>query len=347
MSSLDLIFRLGGGVLLIVWAVKFQRHYRLTANDLLRVDKRRPVLFLRSFTDDKVRLWGRGIWGKFRKRTIDEAIRPSADPLGPLVAIADPNVRLPHLGAAQSFYSNDTWQLAIARWVRMARCIVMIAGRTQGIRWELEHIFGQEAHQKLIVFLTPSLRKDAAACSQWFVEHFSQFRYGKELATLDVRKALAIAFTSGGLAIVESQRVHDLAIDYLVAFEAIVVAMGAGEDAVELTDTVAERRRSAILRVTIVLLALVGVASFWWGHRQVRHVVAEADEIVCMMSYYHARDKGDGWETVVDRCSKAIADNPANAASYIYRGRARKEIGDDGAAADFVRAKEIDPKIAD
>jgi hypothetical protein len=319
----------------------------LTANDLLLVDKRRPVLFLRSFTDDKVRLWGRGIWGKFRKRTIDEAIRPSADILGPLVAIADPNVRLPHLGAAQSFYSNDTWQLAIARWVRMARYIVMIAGRTQGIRWELEHIFGQEAHQKLIVFLTPSLRRDAAACSQWFAEHFSQFQHGKELATLDVRKALAIAFTSGGLAVIESRRVHDSAIDYLVAFEAIAAAIGAGADAVELADTIAERRQSVIFRAAIVLLTLAGVASFWWGHRQVRHVVAEVDEIACMMSYYDARDNNDGWETVVDRCSKAIADDPANAAPYIYRGRARKEIGDDGAAADLARAKEIDPKNAD
>ena len=88
-----------------------RRHYVLRADRSLELDNREPILFLRSFSDDKVRLWGKGIFGKFRRKTIDEAIKRLAERLGPFVAIANPNTKLPHLGAAQTFFSNDTWQM--------------------------------------------------------------------------------------------------------------------------------------------------------------------------------------------------------------------------------------------
>jgi hypothetical protein len=106
-----------------------RRHYVLRADRVLELDNRRPILFLRSFADDKVRLWGKGIFGKFRRKTIDEAIERLAKRLGPFVAIANPNTQLPQLGAAQTYFSNDTWQNAIARWVQTAQMIVMVAGR--------------------------------------------------------------------------------------------------------------------------------------------------------------------------------------------------------------------------
>jgi hypothetical protein len=81
-----------------------RRNYALRANRVLELDNRRPILFLRSFVDDKIWLWGKGLFGKFRRKTIDEAIGGLAKRLGPFVAIANPNTQLPRLGAAQTYF---------------------------------------------------------------------------------------------------------------------------------------------------------------------------------------------------------------------------------------------------
>jgi hypothetical protein len=223
----------GGALLLIAYvgaaamAGLARRHYVLGAARVLELDNRRPILFLRSFADDKVRLWGKGIYGKFRRRTIDEAIDRLARRLGPFVAIANPNTQLPRLGAAQTYFSNDTWQNAIARWVQTAQMIVMVAGRTEGIRWELAHILADEGQAKLVIFLPPALRKDSVVASRWFSEHFSHTRYGQDSSAIDPRKVIGIAFREDGLFVVETRRVHRREVDYLVAMQAIIFATAA------------------------------------------------------------------------------------------------------------------------
>jgi hypothetical protein len=98
------------------------------------------------------------------EETIDEAIERFAKRLGPFVAIANPNTQLPRLGAAQTYFSNDTWQNAIARWVQTAQMIVMVAGRTEGIGWELDHILADEGQAKLVIFLPPAFAKGPRRC---------------------------------------------------------------------------------------------------------------------------------------------------------------------------------------
>jgi hypothetical protein len=50
-----------GYVPLVFLAAMARRHYVRRADSLLKLDARRPILFLRSFTDDKVRLLGKGV----------------------------------------------------------------------------------------------------------------------------------------------------------------------------------------------------------------------------------------------------------------------------------------------
>jgi hypothetical protein len=94
-----------------------RRNYVLRADRVLELDNRRPILFLRSFADDKVWLWGKGIFGKFRRKTIDEAIEPFAKRLGPFVAIANPNTQLPQLGAAQT-----TFRMTLGKMLLLVGC---------------------------------------------------------------------------------------------------------------------------------------------------------------------------------------------------------------------------------
>jgi hypothetical protein len=131
------------------------------------------------------------------------------------------------VGAAQTYFSNDTWQNAIGRWVQMAQMIVMVAGRTEGLRWELDHILADEGQAKLVIFLPPAFRKDSVVAARWFSEHFSHTRYGQDLSAIDPRKAIGIAFREDGLFVVETRRVHRREVDYLVAMQAIIFATAA------------------------------------------------------------------------------------------------------------------------
>jgi hypothetical protein len=205
-----------------------RRHYVLRADKLLQLDDRRPIIFLRSFADDNVRLWGKGIVGKLRRRTIDEAIRSVCEQIGPFVAIASPKTKLPRLGAAQVYFSDDTWQSAIARWVAMAELIVMVAGRTEGLRWELEHILSNKERTKLMVILPPAMRKSIKITSEWFREYFCRTIYAEGLSTMDLTKAIGIVFLDDRLFIIETQRIHKREVDYLVAMQAAVFATVSG-----------------------------------------------------------------------------------------------------------------------
>jgi hypothetical protein len=153
-------------------------------------------------------------------------VRGFAERLGPFIAIANPNTRLPRIGAAQSYYSNDSWQDAIARWVGMAQMIVMVAGRTEGIRWELDHIFSNEAQRKLVVFFPPAIRADASVGARWLNDHFSHTRYAADLSTIDVAKTIALSFRDDRLFAVETSRIYSREVDYLVAFQTMIFIIG-------------------------------------------------------------------------------------------------------------------------
>jgi hypothetical protein len=103
--------------------------------------------------------------------------------------------------------------------------IIMVAGRTGGIRWELDHILADEAQVKLVIFLPPAFRKDSAVAARWFTEHFSHTRYAQDLSAIDPRRAIGIAFREDGLFVVETQRVRRQEVNYLVALQAIIFAM--------------------------------------------------------------------------------------------------------------------------
>lgn len=160
------------------------------AGEQLRLDTRPPVLYLRSFQDDaelfamesdiivqtRVRPLSIGPWrtsglaGRWRRLTtgwlsssggrLEEALALVVKPLGPFVAIGAPDEPLPELGAARTYFTNDTWQGAIKRWVDMAGLIVKVAGPTKWIRWELDTIIRQGALSKLIILLPPGRPED-------------------------------------------------------------------------------------------------------------------------------------------------------------------------------------------
>ena len=105
---------------------KGQRHFVASAERVVAGDKRPPVVYVRSFAAE---------------RQISEEERALAGILGevgPFVAIGNPGDRLPPLGASRFYVPGSDWQEFVAGLVRNARFVLMLAGATRGLAWELQ-----------------------------------------------------------------------------------------------------------------------------------------------------------------------------------------------------------------
>lgn len=123
-----------------------RRIARVSVDTLLEEDARPPVLFLRSFFDDQVRLdWGRR--GRLRdwiafgepSPSLDHLVLYGTMPLGPAVAIGKPNAAVP-FGIARTYVSDDHWQDEIAHLAKAATAIVIVADDTSGVKWEFGYV---------------------------------------------------------------------------------------------------------------------------------------------------------------------------------------------------------------
>jgi hypothetical protein len=173
--GIGLAYALLGGALYGGIAALFRflagRLARLSAENLAQVDKRPPILFLRSFNEDQVRLdrpkrgYIRGLMPVWGPSTVDRALLEEFTPLGPAVAIGVPGQRAP-FGASRTYVSDSEWKETVAQIARGARAIVMVLDDTEGVNWELSHIVESGYLPKTICFLPPRLASRSEGAAQ-------------------------------------------------------------------------------------------------------------------------------------------------------------------------------------
>jgi hypothetical protein len=135
----------------------YARRYRQNSADLqLSVDKRPPTVLLRSFRSDLADDMNAGttvIAGMALEPRIDRYFSA----FGPFVAIGDPRESIARLGAARARRDGEDWRVTVREWMSVAQVIVMIAGATKSVLWELEQcIVGQHVSKLIILFDEPS-----------------------------------------------------------------------------------------------------------------------------------------------------------------------------------------------
>jgi hypothetical protein len=196
-----------------------------SATTVVANDPRRPILFLRSFRDDmtgaplRVTLAGIRWWGSMR---LEEALSETVGKLGPFLAVGEPNEGLPQLGAARAYLGQDAWQEAVLGWIRTSRLIIMLAGPTSWIHWEMQHIIRSGRLQKLLLVLPPGRTvagtKVAIARQQrWdnIVRSLEETPLGESLKRMDISNLLMVQFRPGGMLVFRSR--SDLVQDYDLA----------------------------------------------------------------------------------------------------------------------------------
>ena len=168
-QSLSTGLAMTGIVLLVVGAVTFRIARRIAAvhaRQLMLRDPRPPVLYLRAFGDDRLKLWtatfGRpSLIERFTLRRFDrfeEVLVRHLSRYGPVIAVNRPGTRLAPLGAARETIESADWQSAVANWMAQSALIVFLAPplrATEGLQWELQTVSEHGYWDKTLVIVPP------------------------------------------------------------------------------------------------------------------------------------------------------------------------------------------------
>jgi hypothetical protein len=185
--------------------IRARRYFQVSADSLLAVDKRPPVLFLRSFADDE-----RQQYGSSQRALLDFSLETRLanhfHRFGPFIAIGSPKETVPQPGAARVRLSDDQWQSQVLDWMKTANVITMYCGTTQWVNWELRQVIEQGGATRLILMFPemkkwwPSgRRRDIAARTQRIREVFHDTPWTEELTQFsDFAGLRAMLFRADG-----------------------------------------------------------------------------------------------------------------------------------------------------
>jgi hypothetical protein len=121
-----------------------------------------PVLYLRSFKDDRVSEAVRGVsitdvttYRSASFVTDEEKLIAELRSIGKVVAIGDPREKLPQLGAERVFVdgSDEEWQQVVLGWMDRARLVVLRVGGTKGLLWEVQEAAKRVRPEQLLLLV--------------------------------------------------------------------------------------------------------------------------------------------------------------------------------------------------
>jgi hypothetical protein len=147
------------------------RSARLGLDRVLDSDGRLPVLLLRSFEDDKLRLRTRrggrhSLVERLSLRRFDrfeETIAWMLWRYGPVAAAAEPGRAPPPLGAARDFYRDEDWRIVIRALIGSSRLILVTVGPGAGLSEEIEELLTMQAECRAVFLIPPVPDADAGA----------------------------------------------------------------------------------------------------------------------------------------------------------------------------------------
>lgn len=198
-------FLLSAAPVFLLYARRFGQP---SADALLAVDHRPPMLLLRSFWEDQADDAGTGelvlVGG-----VLEPLLARHFSIYGPFVCIGDPRESVPKLGAMRAQRGEQEWQETVREWMKAASTIVMIAGTTEWVLWELSQCVTYKCVGKLILpFNDPYLfgankfaRIVATLQGTIWADALTQVTFSKSLRALSFR-------ADGRVLIVTSDTAH-------------------------------------------------------------------------------------------------------------------------------------------
>jgi hypothetical protein len=157
-----------------------------TPGEIAELDKRPPILYLRSFIDDNLRVRTRSsarrLWfDNYVSRALTLLFIRPKEPFeeiivwqlwwhGPVIAVGNPRRKGRRLGSPRLFLSDEEWQHRVSDLMGSASAIVVVLGRTEGLAWELQRIGQLGLEGKLLLALPPVPPQELQARAHAFGE---------------------------------------------------------------------------------------------------------------------------------------------------------------------------------
>ena len=181
LSTTIIVLVLAPGLALARWMIlKGKRLAAKRAEEVLSEDGRPPVLYLRSFRDEEA---DKGLAGVLRSGAAagaspmshsvvpwgtreQEALAVLLRQVGPYVAVGKPGEPIPEVGAARMYLPDDEWQARVGQLIDEARLVVVRAGATEGLRWEVGQLV-RRARPTSLLFVLPADAGHYAAFRRW------------------------------------------------------------------------------------------------------------------------------------------------------------------------------------
>lgn len=126
-------------------------------------DNRKPVLFLRSFSDERIRLRGthlRGAFSRaFRSTSIEDLLANACMSFAPLVTLGKPGQKITPFGSYREYVDEDSWRKTVSQLIVGSRQIVIGLADTESIWWEVEKIFRANQESRTLFLFPPDCHK--------------------------------------------------------------------------------------------------------------------------------------------------------------------------------------------
>jgi hypothetical protein len=95
-----------------------------------------------------------------RLTTEEEQLRDALQPFGDLVAIGKPGESLPTPGAAKQYAADDEWKGIVTDKMKKAPLVVIKAGSSEGLRWELREAIRILDPKRLLILINSMKKKE-------------------------------------------------------------------------------------------------------------------------------------------------------------------------------------------
>lgn len=154
------MFALVSGFTAVAFAgVAVMHHARrllaISGDQRLATDRRKPVVYLRSFAADSAGAGAVSSWLllRFGYSTDEEQLATVMHDFGPFVAIGDPREPLPSLGADRIYVADGDWQTRVRDLLRSASLVVLRAGTTENFWWEFQTVRECVAPERVLLLI--------------------------------------------------------------------------------------------------------------------------------------------------------------------------------------------------
>jgi hypothetical protein len=180
-------------------------------NEIILKDKP-PVLLLRSFTDDVAGIPPNMLIPRLlrRRKRLEEMIGKQLTSAGPFVAIGRPGERLPQLGASRLYPGDSEWQAVVQSYIARSDLIILIAGKTHWVQWELTNVLKQDRMAGLLIVFPRITEADRNERWQNLKPAFSDTAWSAAMERVDIAKALAVFIAADhGIVVVKSRKANE------------------------------------------------------------------------------------------------------------------------------------------